>query len=245
MERLNGRCGGPASRKVRRQARISVVGGTRAANAGNTARRASFGWVRLRSSAVSPLLALPSLLILLSACGYHFSGTRAAFPDDVRTLSVGAITNSSRQFGLEKSLAFALEREVHARGQLRLVEAPEVGDAVLSGAIRSFSIRPVAFDSRDEAVQYEADLRVDLTLRRQADGAVLWKASGLEAFEEYSVRAATVITSSSQFQRGTLNTEDLDAMTDIQLAETEKRLAIERLLESVARDAHDRMLEDF
>jgi hypothetical protein len=186
-----------------------------------------------------------AILLLFPGCGYHFSGSRSMLPEDVRTLSVGEITNASRQFGLEKNLAFALEREVYVRGQLRLVEAPEVGDAVLSGSIRSFSIRPVAFDSRDEAIQYAADLRVDLTLRRQADGTVLWKASGLEAFEEYSVRASTVITSSSQFQRGTLNRNDLDAMTDIQLAETEKRLAIERLLESVVRDAHDRMLEDF
>jgi hypothetical protein len=54
-----------------------------------------------------------------------------------------------------------------------------------------------------------------------------------------------VITSSSQFQRGTVNPADLNAMTNIQLAESEKRLAIDRLIATVVRDAHDRMLEDF
>jgi len=33
--------------------------------------------------------------------------------------------------------------------------------------------------------------------------------------------------------------------TDIQLAETEKRLAIDRLVESIVSDVHDRILDDF
>lgn len=185
------------------------------------------------------------LLAALAGCGYHLKGSYVRLPEGVRTITIGDISNKSREFGLEKNLAFALEREVYARGVLQLVESPDTGDAVLTGTIRRFSIRPVAFDAQDDAIQYEADLVVALKLRRDSDGAILWEADALQAFEEYSVQASTVIVSSSQFQRGTVDKNDLDAMTNIQLAESEKRLAIDRLVATIVRDAHDRMLEDF
>jgi hypothetical protein len=159
-------------------------------------------------------------------------------------LTIGEIDNKSRS-SVREEPAFALEREVYARGVLQLVDPPDVGDAVLTGTIRRFSASPVAFDAQDEAIEYEADLVVALKLKRESDGAVLWQSNELRAFEEFSVRASTVITSSSQFQRGTVDTPDLSAMTNIQLAESEKRLAIERLVATIVRDAHDRMLEDF
>jgi hypothetical protein len=74
---------------------------------------------------------------------------------------------------------------------------------------------------------------------------ILWKASGLQAIEEYSVVQALVVPSSSQFQKGTLDLDDLAKLTDIQLAETEKRLAIDRLVGTLVTDVHDRILDDF
>ena len=51
--------------------------------------------------------------------------------------------------------------------------------------------------------------------------------------------------SSSQFQQGTLDFNNLAELSDIQLAETEKRLAIDRMVRSIVRDVHDRILDDF
>lgn len=180
-----------------------------------------------------------------SSCGYRLAGMQVRVPGGIHSVSVGAFENRSREYGLDRSLAFALEREIYRRGFLRLVEDPNGGEAVLTGTIRGFSTRPVAFDAQDEALQYEAQMIVDVALTRRSDGAVLWEASGLRAIEEYSVAQRIVVPSSSQFQRGTLNFEDLGHLTDIQLAETEKRLAIERLVGSIVNDVHDRMLDDF
>ena len=88
-------------------------------------------------------------------------------------------------------------------------------------------------------------MTVDLSLRRRSDGEVLWEASGLRELEDYSVAAGIVVPSTSQFQRGTLAVGDLRRLTDIQLAETEKRLAIDRLVRTLVRDVHDRILDDF
>jgi hypothetical protein len=182
--------------------------------------------------------------VLAAGCGYHLTGSRVALPADVRSLSVGKVENRSREFGLDKRLSFAFEHELMRRGQLRFARGG-AGDALLTGTIQHFDAYPVSFDESDEALQYEATLVVDLELRRQSDGQLLWEVRGLREVEEYSASARVVVTSSSQFQRGQLDAKDLDKLSDIQLAETEKRLAIERLLSAVVRDAYDQIVEGF
>jgi hypothetical protein len=189
--------------------------------------------------------ALGLCLLLLVGCGYHLPGGGTGLPDDVHAIGVGKIENRSREFGLEKSFGFAFEREALRRGLLRVVNHPGEGDAVLSGTIRSFDTYPVAFDASDEALQYEATLVVDLELRRQRDGHLLWEVRGLREVEEYSASASVVVTSSSQFQRGQLDAADLGKLSDVQLAETEKRLAVNRLLTQAVRDAYDQIVEGF
>src|SRR5262249_19941764 len=115
----------------------------------------------------------------ISGCGYQLSGTNVTLPSDVHTVAIGPFDNRSREFGLEKTLAFAREREFHRRGILTVAENPDQGDALLSGVIKRFHVRPVAFNSQDEAIQYEAEIVLDLILQRQSDGSVLWKASSL------------------------------------------------------------------
>jgi lipopolysaccharide assembly LptE-like protein len=186
-------------------------------------------------------------LLLLTGCGYHLAGEKSGLPDDVHSLSVGTIANRSREHGLEKTLAFALEREIHERGRFRMEEDPGGGDAVLSGTIRDVIVRPVAFDSNDIAVQYEMALVVDLTLTRQRDGRVLWRVRALRESDEYSASANVVVTSSSQFQQDTLDAPNIQnpQFSHIQLAETDRRQAIARLLRQAVRDVYNQMVEDF
>lgn len=182
---------------------------------------------------------------LLPACGYTLAGSQRRVPGDIRSVAVGEFRNESRQVGLGKTLAFAVEREFYEHGSLPLRERPADGEALISGTIREFKTRPVAFNSDEEALEYEARMVLDVVLTRQSDGAVLWKGSRMQAIEDYAVSRQTVVPSSSQFQQGTLNFADLADLTDIQLAETEKQRAIERLVRSIARDVHDRILDDF
>jgi hypothetical protein len=187
------------------------------------------------------------LCLLLAGCGYHFTGEHVSLPEDVHSLSVGHIENRSREQGLEKTLAFALEREVYIRQHFHMEEDPAAGDAVLSGTIRTVRVHPVAFDSNDQAVQFEIAVVIDLTLTRHDDGQVLWRVHGLRETTEYSASAPVVITSSSQFQQGTLDATNVQnsQLSNIQLAETERQQALKRLLGEVARDAYNQMVETF
>jgi len=182
---------------------------------------------------------------LLPACGYTLAGSQGRVPGDIRSVAVGEFRNESRQEGLGKTLAFAVEREFYEYGALSLRERPTDGEGLITGTIREFKARPVAFNADDEALAYEAKLVLDVVLTRQSDGAVLWKGSRMQAIEDYAVSRQTVVPSSSQFQQGTLNFADLADLTNIQLAETEKQRAIERMVRSIARDVRERILDDF
>jgi len=190
--------------------------------------------------------AVTALVLLLTGCGYHLPGAQSTLPEDVRSVSVGTITNRSREHGLEKTLAFAFEREIHERGQFQMVQDAG-GDAVLSGTIRDVIVRPVAFDVNDQAVQYEITLTLDLTLVRQRDGRTLWRVRGMRETDEYNASAQVVITTSTQFQQGTLDPGNIQdpQFGNTQLAEGERRRAITQLLSHTARDVYNQMLEDF
>ncbi|MBI3786315.1 MAG: hypothetical protein HY270_23240 [Deltaproteobacteria bacterium] len=193
----------------------------------------------------------------LGACGYHLAGQASGLPADVRSISIGTIDNRSLEHGIEKSLQFALEREIQIRQQWRLESAANGGDAILSGRIRRVQVRPVAFNADDQATEYELVLILDLTLKRRDDGKVLWQISGWREESDYATSAGVVVTSSSQFQQQTLDRANLQdprlsphfaenpQSTSIQLAETDRGTAIDRLLKQTARDIYNQMAEDF
>jgi hypothetical protein len=200
-------------------------------------------WPRRACGAARWLL----LAVLLGGCGYHVTGTQVALPADVTTLGIGPIGNLSREYGLEKALAFALEREIMVRRQFQLSQSPGDADALVSGTIRFVTQRPVAFDANDVAVQYEIGLVLDMSLTRRRDGRVLWHVNGLRESDDYSASPTVVVTSSSQFQQGTLNAADVQnpQFTTIQLAETLRRDALTRLVTQAVRDVYNQMIEDF
>ncbi len=196
---------------------------------------------------MSPRLVSLLAAVALAGCGYHFAGESIGLPADIHSLSVGNVVNHSREHGLEKTFAFALEREIHERGQFRMVDEPGGGDAVLSGTIRDVRVHPVAFDENDQALEFAIDVTLDMTLTRKEDGLVLWRVNGLKESDEYSANSRVVVTSSSEFQQSTLNAADVHspAFTHVQLAETERRRAITRLLSQAVRDIYNQMVENF
>ena len=80
----------------------------------------------------------------------------------------------------------------------------------------------------DEVLQYESLL----VLMRHCGGAsptrFFGAAKRMRLTELYAGSRAAVVTTSSEFRTGTLNTNDVRNMTDIQLTESERRDVRER-----------------
>lgn len=188
---------------------------------------------------------LLGLLLTLPGCGYHFSGGGRSFAPELHTMSVALLANETREIGIEKRIAFAIEREFGMRGPLRIAAAATEGDLVLSGTVRDAEDRPVAFNRKDEVLVYQSTLALDLELRRRDTGELLWQVHGLRGTSDYETIASVIVTTSSDFRSSTLNAEDLGGFTEIQLAESRRRHAIQQIIANLARDVYEQIMDDF
>ena len=184
-----------------------------------------------------------SILLAASGCGYGLSAKGEAFPNDVQTVFVETLINRTRAVGVEGDLTAALKGELRQKGQLRVVDRLDQADAIISGVVRSYDSRAVGVNRHDEALQYELTMVLDMNLRRRAPDEVLWRTQGIRFAELYSGSRGAVVTTSSEFKSRPLNAADVPRFTDVQLTETLKQEARERLMNRAARDMLQRLLE--
>lgn len=115
-------------------------------------------------------------LLLLVGCGYHPMGAEPV-GGARHVLAVPLFTNRSTEVGLESILSNAL---INAFAQSRAVKVTpyEAGaDLVLDGKVFSVDNTSVAFNSVTQSTVRRVTVRVDLTLKKQDNGKVLWKDS--------------------------------------------------------------------
>ena len=185
-------------------------------------------------------------LLLAAGCGYHFPGQAAELPGGGSKLHIARFENRTESPGLENDVLEALESEVSRRGQFKMIRQPADADLVLEGAITSLETRPVAFSGSDEALQYETVMTVSAALRDPRTGKVVWRVTSLRENDSYGAVSSTVVPSSSQFlEQSTLNANDLNQLTDVQLSESQRREALDRVLENTSRDLYNAMVENF
>lgn len=192
-----------------------------------------------------PFLAFAFVLLTVVACGYQLSGMSTFLPQDIRTIYVEPFMNRSRDVGIEKEITTALRGEFYRRGQLRIVDQAEQADAIVSGVVRAFDSSVVSVNRKDEVLQYESIMTLDVTLRRREPSEIIWRGQGTRLGELHSGSRAAVVTTSSEFRTGTLNAADVRQMTDIQLTETENQQFRDALIERFARELHQRLMEMF
>jgi len=186
-----------------------------------------------------------SIVLIATGCGYRFSGESTFLPKDLQTLYIEPFINRSRDVGIDKEMTSALRSEFYRKGQLKIVDQIEQADAILNDVVRSVNSHVASVNRRDEVLQYEGSMIVDLTLRRREPDGIIWQSQAMRLSRIYSGSRAAVVTTSSEFKTGTLNAADVRRLTDIQLTEAANREARERLIAGFAEDLRQRLMEMF
>ncbi len=171
---------------------------------------------------------------LSSSCGYHFA-SYGKLPENIQRVSFAEVENETLQVGLEKDLQMAMEREFHRRG----VAIADDGEGIVSVVLRGFTVRPVSFSGKDQELEYVVLMTINVVLTLRDSGKVVWKSGNLRLSSESSAIPQVGVTTSPEFQRGTLDAKDLREFTNIQYSETQKRIAIENLFATAARSVYD------
>ena len=161
------------------------------------------------------LLALAA--ILCTGCGYTLAGRATNLPEDVRSIYVETLANETARPQVEQILTQAISEELVTRRRFSVVNSAGDADAVLSGKVLSFGVRPLTFDQDGLATNYEIAITADMKFARytvsdQEEGEVLWSNSRYVFRQDYPLEEDNV----PYFDRENIAIEE----TSIRFAET-------------------------
>jgi len=182
--------------------------------------------MRVRSSGSGNLgagIARVVLVLVLGACGYKPLDGRGAFGPDVRTIELEAFENRSREPGLEQQLGDALAEEFARRAWLEPVLQGQVAhpDLVMTGLLRSTTVRSNSFSSGGLALEERVEVFLDVSVRRSASGEVVYRHPDFHVSEVFLSSA------------------------DPQVYASNKEQALRRVSSAIAEQVHDELFQRF
>ncbi|MGC9973099.1 MAG: LptE family protein [Bryobacteraceae bacterium] len=123
-----------------------------------------------------------------AGCGYHVAGRADLLPKNIQTIAIPAFRNATTRYRLAELLPAALTREFISRTRYRIVADPKAADAVLSGVVLKYDGAPVIFNqATGRATTVQVFVRLEITLRDRATGAVLFSRPGIEFRDRYEI----------------------------------------------------------
>jgi len=132
-------------------------------------------------------LAIPVPLLLVS-CGYKVGATDTVLPKTIHTIAIPAFNNLTIRYKLTDQMPEAISREFLTRTRYKVVSDPNTADAVLRGAVVSYSFNPTIFDPATGRAAYaELHVTLSVTLTERATGKVLFDRKNLEVRETYQI----------------------------------------------------------
>jgi len=136
------------------------------------------------------LSTLTALALILWGCGYTLVGQASNIPEDIESVYVEPLDNTTPRSQVEQILTRAISNELVTRRQFEVVNNAGEADAVLSGTVVDFRVRPLTFDSAGLANSFEITITADMKFQRvpppgEEEGEVIWKNSRYRYLEDY------------------------------------------------------------
>lgn len=154
--------------------------------------------MRASGPGVVSLLSVLSLAAL-GGCGYSLAGRGSFLPEYIRSIGVPQFTNATSVFDVERRVTERVRSELIGRGRYR-VEATQAGtDGVLTGAITSITVSPVAFDPQLQASRYVLILTASMEFKDMKTGKVLWSNAAMQFREEFEPTTGSVVANADDF----------------------------------------------
>ncbi|MBA2602846.1 MAG: hypothetical protein H0U94_04605 [Acidobacteria bacterium] len=138
-------------------------------------------------------------LLGLGGCGYSLAGRGSFLPEYIRVIGVPEFTNATTVFEVERRVSERVRGELIGRGRYKIVATEKAAvDAVLTGAISSITVVPVAFNQQ-QATRYVLVLTAAIEFKDLKTGKVLWGNPAMQFREEFEPTGGAVIADASEF----------------------------------------------
>jgi outer membrane lipopolysaccharide assembly protein LptE/RlpB len=123
-------------------------------------------------------LVLIALLLLLPACGYHFTPVGGIVPESAKTIAIPVFINGTYEPLIDTEVTRAVVDEFLADGRLQVVGL-EAADVVLKGTVTKFEITPTSYTADTFVQSYNISIGVNITIEDAKAHKVLLKDSGV------------------------------------------------------------------
>ena len=127
---------------------------------------------RLTIGATLALVA--TLLTSVGGCGYGLVGRTSTLPEDIRSVFVETLRNQTTRAQIDQILTQAIINEFVTRRRFDVASDMTSADAVLSGAVTTFRVRPVTFGPDGRAREYEITIQAQMEFKRTGADEILW-----------------------------------------------------------------------
>ncbi len=135
-------------------------------------------------------------LFLLVGCGYQMVGKETHLPPGITSVAIPTFVNQTFEPGIEVPFTQGFLKEFIQDRRVKVVERNEA-DSVLEGVIRSFQLYSVSYDRSGIALEYQASVVLDLTLKRK-NGEILWVEKDLSDSRAYRTSTNILVSESSK-----------------------------------------------
>lgn len=118
---------------------------------------------------------LSLLALIISGCGYSFSGMGGTMPGNVESLYIPLMANQTSEPRIEHDLTSSVTRVFTRSGKVIIYEQSGSADAILDGKIVKYTNRAVSYDSNDDISEYRSTMLVDVDLvRNDNEKQIIW-----------------------------------------------------------------------
>ena len=180
-------------------------------------------------------LLLSAVLLTFCACGYSFQGDISNLPQDIQTLYIPLVKNKSTTTTLSPQFTDMLKREFSRYGKLKVLNEPDLADAILNVTIESVKSSVSAVSGvNDTEVESDIHISVSAVLKRR-NGQKLWEVSNMSGSDTYAASRQTVPLTGPQFMRGGIDAKAISTLTHREVARGQAGEALERLMQDLAK----------
>jgi hypothetical protein len=199
----------------------------------------------MRRRLLSDITVVLGVMLLVSACGYHFGASGTNLPASAQTIYVERFENRTRNTGLNDEFMVYLKDEIASRKRLTMVDSASEADLELSGIVTQSLSIPNGFNSVLEPTQYGETLVVRAWLHDRRNGKLLWSTNSMSDTENYGTVSQNVVNTTPSFLQQNLRSADIARLSDIQTAETQERSSRTRMMANLAAHMYDSMATGF
>lgn len=111
----------------------------------------------------------------VTGCGYGLIGRTSTLPEDIETIYVEPLKNRTTRPQIELTMTRAIINELVTRRRFTISPNREDADAILSGTLTAFTVRPVTFDPQGRADEWQIAIRADMDFTRTDTDEIIWE----------------------------------------------------------------------